>query len=556
MKGEKIEILRDTSGANEGDVIIRLVGLFELPGSPVFRIEPLDEDASEGGTPDWPQGELTARHMRVGDTGVELIVGADVVDAPALLPGTPVAISVPSASLRQELRWPTLIPVKSSKRSVVVVSAEKRRAEIAARAKARRAELENMAAVRLAAEAAASAARGKSQTETTATPVAAEESLSRLDSKRKGAVKLVSSRDTNEARASLRMPSPSAGVEPVVSSAAAPILPPLPKTASTIPMARAAAQALPDRMNASSPLSAPRREMAGPIPAPGTPAEFSLPGFPPDPTDMAAAKPLNALEPKRAPPPKPPQIDPPPVPARQAPSASHLAVHANNSGPPMPPDTPRFLTRPGNDSANPPNVMRAFTLGFLVAGVLALVSTFAMKSDMLHGDAGSAALTSQVVAQKPEDTLKTLSAVLAVPDVSNNGADASNVDLAGALNRADELLSAGPDADKEEAKYWLRRALAQGLSEKRMVWALTQLGTLYAAPASGAPDYAAARTVWELAAAQGDPVALCFLAAIHEHGLGVPADEVHALVLYRNAKAEGGCKDVDSSIKRLSKGTP
>ena len=52
MKGEKIEILRDTSGANEGDVIIRLVGLFELPGSPVFRIEPLDEDASEGGTPD------------------------------------------------------------------------------------------------------------------------------------------------------------------------------------------------------------------------------------------------------------------------------------------------------------------------------------------------------------------------------------------------------------------------------------------------------------------------------------------------------------------------
>ncbi|MFV0369421.1 MAG: tetratricopeptide repeat protein [Hyphomicrobiaceae bacterium] len=196
-------------------------------------------------------------------------------------------------------------------------------------------------------------------------------------------------------------------------------------------------------------------------------------------------------------------------------------------------------------------------MGFLIAAALALISVFAMnRSGMLLGDAARVGAVNPVAASQPEESLKTLSAVLAVPDVSTNGTDATSVDLAGALNRADDLLSTGESGDKEEAKYWLRRALAQGLSEKRMVWAMTQLGTLYAAPMSGAPDYAAARSVWELAAAQGDPVALCFLAALHEHGLGVPADEVRALVLYRNAKAEGGCRNVDASIQRLSKGTP
>lgn len=558
MKGEKIEILRDPSAANQGDAIIRLVGLFELPDSPVFKIESLDEVTSQNGAPGWPQGELKARHMRVGEAGVELIVGSDVVDAPALLPGTPVAISVPSASLRKELRWPTLLPVKSPKRNVVVVSAEKRRAEIAARAKARRAELENMAAVRMAAEAAASAARGKSQLETDA-PMADEQVLFRLDAKRKGAVKLVSSREENTEPPALRKSIPSARVVPVVSSTAAPILPPLPKITSPAASAvTGSATQQSGRMSAAAPLATPRREMVGPIPVPGTPAELSLPGFHAK-TAAAAALNLSSVEElKRSPPPQPIQSDPPPLPLRQTPTAPPPVVARSDSGaPPIPPDTPRFLMRTGNENASQPSFKRAFGMGFLIAAALALISVFAMnRSGMLLGDAARVGAVNPVAASQPEESLKTLSAVLAVPDVSTNGTDATSVDLAGALNRADDLLSTGESGDKEEAKYWLRRALAQGLSEKRMVWAMTQLGTLYAAPMSGAPDYAAARSVWELAAAQGDPVALCFLAALHEHGLGVPADEVRALVLYRNAKAEGGCRNVDASIQRLSKGTP
>jgi hypothetical protein len=38
--------------------------------------------------------------------------------------------------------------------------------------------------------------------------------------------------------------------------------------------------------------------------------------------------------------------------------------------------------------------------------------------------------------------------------------------------------------------------------------------------------------------------------------LGTAKNEVRALVLYRNAKAQGGCRNVDQSIARMAKGTP
>ena len=152
--------------------------------------------------------------------------------------------------------------------------------------------------------------------------------------------------------------------------------------------------------------------------------------------------------------------------------------------------------------------------------------------------------------------LATLSAILNVPDVSTRGESATSIDLAGALKKADQSLEGSSSPDKEEAKYWLRRSLGLGLGEQRLVWALTKLGTLYASPATGDADYVSARTLWELAAAQGDPIALCFLASLYEHGLGVAPDEVRALILYRNAKTHGGCRNVDQSIARLAKGAP
>lgn len=555
MKGEKIEIVKATDEGDEGEAIIRLLDVFELPGEPVFRIEPLDDDAGLEDTPGWPSGDLEALRMRVGEKGVELIVSADVIDTPALLPGTPVAISVPSASIREELRWPGLRPaVRTARRGIVVVSAEKRRAEIAARAKARRAELESMAAVRLAAE--AEAEEQELEESDAATATGTGDGLSRLDVKRKGNVKLVASRDDTARALSMDPPLP-----PSSDTTSGPVIAVGPPTSTPAAANRPAPSA------SAAPKLAPPPEAGPGAKAPVTPASpvgpapagHQRPGAEPPVPDYYPKQPLSKPAAGAAPPPpnhQPSATKPPPLPARNA-LTTPAGAPSREGTPNLPAHTPRFLTRSEREQRTPHSFQRAFGLGFLVAALLAVVSTFAFRDNvagLLSPDDAKVAVATKPAAA-PE-TLTTLSGILAVPEVSTQGEEAGSVDLAEALKRADKHLAGSTDGDKQEARFWLRRALALGLGDQRLVWALTQLGTIYAAPASGAPDYAAARTLWELAAAQGDPVALCFLASLHEHGLGTDRNEVRALVLYRNAKAHGGCRSIDQSIARLSKGTP
>ena len=130
---------------------------------------------------------------------------------------------------------------------------------------------------------------------------------------------------------------------------------------------------------------------------------------------------------------------------------------------------------------------------------------------------------------------------------------APDADAARLLEQADARLH-GPNAarDKAEAAGLLRRYLASTLGDERTLWALTQLGSVYAEPPAGSqPDYANARRLWELSGALGDPVAMCFVAALHEHGLGVRTDKAVALGWYRQSKHAGGCRDVDAAIERL-----
>lgn len=242
---------------------------------------------------------------------------------------------------------------------------------------------------------------------------------------------------------------------------------------------------------------------------------------------------------------------------RTAPAARPAAPSAHESASNLPAHTPRFLTRAEREPRSPQSFQRAFGLGFLVAAVLAVISTLAFRGDVAGLLSSGDQKVAMVTPQRDEaDMLTTLSGILAAPEISTRGEDASTVDLAEALKRADKTLAGTSEGDKAEARYWLRRALSLGLGDQRLVWALTQLGTIYAAPSSGVPDYNSARALWQLAAAQGDPIAMCFLASLHEHGLGLAKNEVRALVLYRNAKAHGGCRNVDQSIARLSKGTP
>ncbi|MEL6372342.1 MAG: hypothetical protein AAFR04_00055 [Pseudomonadota bacterium] len=141
--------------------------------------------------------------------------------------------------------------------------------------------------------------------------------------------------------------------------------------------------------------------------------------------------------------------------------------------------------------------------------------------------------------------------LLDIPSRSPLGLISTGTPLDDALLKADNQLTQTGARAKAEAKYWLRYALAKGLSDRRMPWALTQLGTLYAQPVDGEHDYATARLLWELAGSRGDPVALCFLARLHEHGLGTRQDRGRALSLLERAKAQGGCQGIDRSIARL-----
>ncbi len=557
MKGVKIEIVKAAEDSDDGDVLIRLLDVFELPEAPEFRIDPLDDDARGDDRSGWPTGKLTATKMRVGEKGVEMSVSADVMDWPALLPGTPVAVSVPSASIREELRWPSLAALHSARRGIVVVSAEKRRAEIAARAKARRAELESMTAVRQSADAAASELPEVEST----TAVAVGEGLSRLDVKRKGTMKLVASSDTAksptqfEQQALLTPPTPETAPESKQKSEE--ISPPTVVPPAVVP---SGVVVEPDKVAAPPPASVRSSPPApmGRIAAPASPTATDPPipsYYAPNTTEANVAPAARVAA-------RSPSATPPPLPVRSSPQiAASKAVAPAEQTHSLPAHTPKFLTRPGEQAPRPYTFQRAFGMGFLVAAVLALASTFALRGGgdfaSLMSPQATEPPTTRVAERNDQPSMLTsLSAIVAVPEISTRGEQAATIDLAGALSKADQSLSGTSNADKDEAKYWLRRSLALGLGEQRLVWALTQLGTLYAAPAVGAPDYASARTLWELAAAQGDPIALCFLASLHEHGLGGPKDEVRALVLYRNAKTHGGCRNVDQSIARLTKGAP
>ena len=157
-----------------------------------------------------------------------------------------------------------------------------------------------------------------------------------------------------------------------------------------------------------------------------------------------------------------------------------------------------------------------------------------------------------VVIPRPETPL--LFEALTAGTTSPRGLSADNVGSDKALENANgKLIATGPDRDTEEGAFWLRRYIGATLGDARTVRVLTQLGSTYAEPSSGAPDYTRARLVWEISSSAGDPVAMCFLGLLYENGLGVGVDRKAALGWYERSKGKGGCPSVDQSIARVSK---
>lgn len=202
--------------------------------------------------------------------------------------------------------------------------------------------------------------------------------------------------------------------------------------------------------------------------------------------------------------------------------------------------------------------MAAALIGLVAAGIagIAMLSNSAEKGADATASSTSppsltAAIASPLNAPSPDLIFQALQPPAAT---SPRGVAAAGVGADKALENANrQLLASGTQRDTEEGAFWLKHFITGTLGDNRTMRVLTQLGSIYAEPATGTPDYSKSRLVWEIAGAAGDPVAMCFLGLLHENGLGVAADKETALQWYERAKAKGGCPSVDEALARLRK---
>ncbi len=512
MSAVTVEVVQDARFPHGGHAVIRLHGLWLLPPQAKFRIDPVDDALPEVAA-DWPSGERAPKETRVTSRGVEILVGPDIVDAAGLQPGTPVTVSIPSASISADLRWPNLPVSSAPRRGQVIMSASELRAEIATAERLRRereeaaatAEAERLA--RLQAEAQAEKLR-KERSDAA--------SLSSLQPRGGDAM----SKDAKSAAASQNEPK-TRGSSPEISGSswanglgATTPLKPASTTTSTIevtiedPIAAARHSDGSLRLTSTAGSNMVRRE-------PGAAGGDAGPEMLPLGKDSKHTQRRQIMSLSLG--------------FLAAVSLSWLAWNGIRTE----------LRKPAGADIQASRTQNITTASVTTASLAATAATAAA--------APNAGLTQQRTATEAAITLKD---VFTLDKVSPRGRSAVDTDLTTALRLADEGLH-GAAADRHESAFWLRKSLALVLNQDEVKWALTQLGSTYAAPASGPPDYTKARLIWEIAAAQGDPVASCFLGSVHEKGLGVVATKTTALGYFTAAKAAGGCRGVDDAIARL-----
>lgn len=129
MTAVSIEVAADPTATDGGRALILLKGLASAPETVNFRIDPIDDALLSDDAEGWPSGERAPLEVRVLPDSVHLLVGADVVDAPLLQPGTPVTISIPSQNLKGELRWPNIPASTAPRRRPAVLTVAQLRAK-------------------------------------------------------------------------------------------------------------------------------------------------------------------------------------------------------------------------------------------------------------------------------------------------------------------------------------------------------------------------------------------------------------------------------------------
>jgi TPR repeat protein len=188
------------------------------------------------------------------------------------------------------------------------------------------------------------------------------------------------------------------------------------------------------------------------------------------------------------------------------------------------------------------------TTAALVAGIVWFAPTY-LRTVTAQSAVPAPPIVEQVSAASLDGVFKDLTAT---GTVSPRRKSAANVDLATALSLADHSLRGQRSSgETDEAEFWLRRALVTSIGGSEVSWALTQLGTIYAQADNPRHSYAKAHALWQLASAQGDAVAHCFLGALYEHGLGVPPDRKIARSHYLAAEAADACRNAKDAVARL-----
>lgn len=104
-----IDISPDDTHPEGGHAIVLVRGVTELPDPVRFTISALPDDPDEAeADTEWSLGEQAPLSAELASDGLIMKLGPDIVDAPELQPGTPIAFTLPAAKISTELSWPDL----------------------------------------------------------------------------------------------------------------------------------------------------------------------------------------------------------------------------------------------------------------------------------------------------------------------------------------------------------------------------------------------------------------------------------------------------------------
>lgn len=527
MKLVEVVAVEDRSRAEGGHAVILLRGVERAPPGVTFDLTPVVAEEDEETEP--PVPGLTGLHaleVTMTADGMALAIGPDIAESALFVPGAAVEITLPDVGVRGEFPWPAVTPLARPKRRNIMLK-------------------RNSADPLLRQLPAASAVE----------PVQPEASGSNVKMQPQPA----SEAPADVPETTGHLPAQSSGRRPIVLS-------------TTLPR-RAIPDREPDRKNDPAQQSEPETPTASahsPLAGFRSPGAHGLPA-------QAAIDPAPARTTAPAPAPTPAMIEAARHEVAQPGPAvdSSVAAIANAAPEGLPPAarTTQAAQQPSRRAGVSMSTGSAvaLTAAVLVAGQI--IALRALNLSVVPRQSATTAATSNATTAanepisaapvadpvpvhtpaldkpqpagrpSPEDQplpLRNVYEVIAAGPLSPRGVAAAGVTPAKSLQLAHGLLH-GPEAerDAEEAAYWLKHYLAGAQGGDSVRIALTQLGSAYAQPVRGERDFASARIVWELSAALGDTVAMCFLGAMHEHGLGGPRTGSAAVTWYERASALG-----------------